>query len=242
MAADSLELWSAALVRRCSAVRRRWSLIVRMGGGYRWNRFVAAANVYLSGARASLMGDVSHPLSAWQARPPAPPSLRNPLGLGPRPLRVARATIALQAIGTAYLAAMLIFVALLAVAAGARWLAAAGIVALIGLVIFGVAVGLYRVMVQLGRFSRRARIAATLIELALAAPGFAMAVVGNAASAADPNQGPFADGELALMVLLGGAFAAGAFIVVVCLTLPQQVRRLFASNHIDSAFTSPPPE
>ena len=188
------------------------------------------------------MGDVSHPLGAWQARPPAPPSLRNPLCLGPRPLRAARATIAVQAIGTAYLAAMLIFVALLAALSGAGWLAYAGIVALISLVVFGVAVCLSRVMVQLGRVSRRARTAAILIETALAAPGFAMAVVGDASSTTDPNQGPFVDGELALMVLLGGAFAAGAFIVVGCLTLPQQVRRLFASSRIDPASTRPPPE
>ena len=190
----------------------------------------------------SLMADVSHPLGAWQARPPTPPSLRNPLGVAPRALGAARATIAVQAIGAAYLAAMLLFVALLAAISGARWLAYAGVVALIGLVVFGVAVGLYRVMVQLGRFSRRARTAAILIEIALAAPGFAMAVVGNASSAADPSQGTFVDGELALMVLLGGAFATGAFIVVGCLTLPQQVRRSFASTDIDPVSTPPPPE
>ena len=189
-----------------------------------------------------MMGDVSRSIGIWQPRPPAPPSLRNPLGVGPLPLRVARATIAVQAIGTAYLAAMLIFVALFVAASGARWLALAGTVALIGHLVFGAAVGLYRVMVRLGRFSRRARVTAILIEVALAAPGFAMAVVGNAASVADPNQGPFADGELALMVLLGGAFAAGAFIVVGCLTLPPQTRRLFASDRIDPASTSPPPE
>lgn len=178
--------------------------------------------------------------SPWP--PPRPPSVNHPLAIGPPPLRAARATIAVQAAGTTCLAASSLVVAVMAALSGTRWLALAGIAVAVGCSMLGLAFGLYRVMIELGGFSRRARIAAILMEIALAPPGLVMAVVGDASSAADPNQGPFADGELGLMVLLGGALVVGSLIVVAGLTLPKQVRRLFARQLTDPTRSPPPVE
>lgn len=118
--------------------------------------------------------------------------------------------------------------AAVSITAGVQWLALAVLAAAVGAIILGVSFGLYQLMIGLGRLSPKARLFALITELILAPAGFAMAVVGNQASNG-PTEGPFADGDIGLMVLLGGAFAGGGIVVVLCLLLPRPVRRLFAS-------------
>ena len=165
--------------------------------------------------------------AAWQL--PRPPSIVNPLHLGPRPFRIARLTLLGQSIGTCYLAGLVLLLAAASAMTGVRWLAFAAVTSLVGFAILGVSATLYLVMVGLGRFSRRSRLAAVAVEVFLAPAGFVMAMI-SSANTGPQTQGPFADGASALIVLLGVAFAVGGPAVVLCLAVPRKTRLLFRSG------------
>ena len=142
-------------------------------------------------------------------------------GAPPKPIRVARMTVRVQAYMTAYVAGLAVLLAAVGLVSGLAPLAAAA--AGVGILLAGGAWSLG----ALGRAlvaSRMARWVVSAVEgLVLLPAGLAMIVAADRAAAdagtpANPGtDGPFADGGVGALGLLGYAYLCGAIVVLLAM-------------------------
>lgn len=148
----------------------------------------------------------------------------------PRAVRGVWGALSVQAVGTVTLGVIAFAVGVISALSGSQWLVLAAVSCSVGVAASGLGAVLLLLSRRIDQRSRRVRLITIGVQSMLVPVGIALLAVANYATehAGTPQNpgtdGPFADGEIGLIGLLGYAYVLGGLIVIALLVWSRQFR------------------